>query len=246
MDSVPKLCRMSDDCQNYPRMPVTITSRSAGRQVGELSLGDDNESTHTDRLLQAAGMGDRSALSELVDMHRDYLRRVIELRLDAALRGRVDASDVVQETQIVATRRIEEFVQRRPTSFKLWLRGEAMQQLGAQRRRHLGAARRAVDRECRMSDASSQLIARNLIRGTPSKIIERKELAERVRQIIETLPEADREMLILRYVEELSNSEAAELLGIERATARQRHGRALKRLLSSMARSGLTGESRVD
>ncbi len=206
-------------------------------------MQSENETTGTDRLLREVGRGNRTAVNELIDLHRDYLRRVIELRLDQALRGRIDASDIIQETQMVATKRIDDFIERRPTSFKLWLRGEAMQQIGIQRRRHLGAARRSVERECSMSDASSLLIARNLIRGTPSKIVERKEFAERVRELVERLPETDREVLLLRYVEALSNGEAAELLGVDPATARKRHGRALKRLLSEMVQAGLADEN---
>ena len=63
-----------------------------------------------------------------------FERNVVALRLDPALQGRVDASDVLQETYIVVSKRITDFLQRRPTSFKLWLRGEAMQQIGMQRR----------------------------------------------------------------------------------------------------------------
>ncbi len=197
------------------------------------------ESEHTERLLQAAEHGDAVALGRLIDLHRDYLRRVVDLRIDRALRGRVDPSDVVQETQIAATQRIADFIERRPTSFKLWLRGEAMQQIVAQRRRHVAAARRSVDRECSISNVSSLLIARNLLHGTPSEAVERKELAERVRQLMENMPEKDREILTLRYVEELTNTEAAEVLKIHAAAARKRHGRAMKRLLEMIVESGL-------
>lgn len=209
----------------------------------DLILNIDTEGTES--LLEAAGRGDVSALGRLIDLHRDYLRRVVDLQIDPALRGRVDASDIVQETQMVATRRIDDFVQRRPTSFKLWLRGEALQQIVAQHRRHVAAARRSVDRECSMSDASSLLLARNLLHGTPSKIVERKELAERVRQILENLPETDREILSLRYVEELTNAEAAELLKIDPATARKRHGRAMKKLLEQLVASGLADSNEM-
>src|SRR6056297_3426888 len=90
-------------------------------------MASSDESDRTDRLLEAAEMGDESALNHLIEMHRDYLRRVVNLRMDQALRGRVDPSDIVQETQMVANKRMQDFLQRRPTSFKLWLRGEAIQ-----------------------------------------------------------------------------------------------------------------------
>jgi len=200
---------------------------------------ESNDSTRIEKLLLAAGNGDREALNRLVDTHRDYLRRVIELRMDNALRGRVDPSDIVQETQIVASKRIDEFIRRRPTSFKLWLRGEAMQQVGAQYRRHVQAARRSVRRECSISDASSVMLAKGLLAGTPSRVVEQKEMAQRVRAMVETMSETDREILLLRYVEQLSNAESADLLAIDPDTARKRHGRALKRLLIAMTEAGM-------
>ena len=205
----------------------------------ELFLPTEFDSQNTESLLRAAETGDQAALNELIDLHRSFLHRVVELRLDSALQGRVDASDIVQETQMVATRRISDFLQRRPTSFKLWLRGEAMQQIGMQRRRHFGAARRSVERECSISDASSLLIARNMLAGTPSKIVERREMAAKVRSLIEGMSELDREILVLRYIEDLNNTEAAELLEIDQATARKRHGRALKRFLELIIENGL-------
>ena len=199
-----------------------------------------DESLVTERLLSAAAQGNLSAVGELVDMHRDYLRRVIELQLDQALRGRVDASDIIQETHVVVTKRINDYIARRPTSFKLWLRGEAIQQIGAQRRRHVIAARRSVLRECEMSDASSLMIARSILQSSPSKKLETRETVAKIRQIIEGLPPTDREMILLRYVEALSNSEAAELLQIDPAAARKRHGRALRKLFELMVKHGLS------
>ena len=106
-------------------------------------------------------------------------------------------------------------------------------------RRHVKADRRSVRRECSISDASSMMLARGLLAGAPSKIAAEKEMAQRVRELVEELPEIAREILLLRYIEQLSNAEAAELLDIDPDTARKRHGRALKRLLAAMIESGL-------
>lgn len=198
-----------------------------------------SENNQTEALLLRVAEGDRSALNFLIETYRSYLRQVIDLRLDPALRGRVDPSDVVQETQIVASKRIEDFIERRPTSFKLWLRGEAMQQVAAHYRRHARAKQRSVHRECSVSNASSAMIARRLVSPTPSRIVAQQEMVEKVKASIQDLPENDREILLLRYVEELDNSEAAELLGIDPDTARKRHGRALKRFMVHLAKTGL-------
>lgn len=162
------------------------------------------------------------------------------MRMDPQLMTRVDASDVVQETQIVISKRINEFIQRRPTSFRLWIRRKVLEQLIDQRRRHLGAKKRSVLMERHMSDLSSIAIARNLLSNTPSKLLRRRELQEQIQVLIETLCDNDREMLSLRHAEGLENAEVAELLGIDSNTARQRYGRAVRRLHLLLAEHNIT------
>ena len=197
------------------------------------------DSTVTDRLLARLDQGDRSALESLVALHRVYLKRLIDLRMTDELRGRVDPSDVVQETQLVVSQRIDDFLRRRTTTFRIWLRRTAMEKLVDVRRQHL-AEKRSVRREVRLSDASSLAIAQQLLAGRPSEAMQRKELARQVRSAIQRLRELDREVLLLRYVEELSNAEVAELLDIDSATARKRHGRAIRRLGEQLSESGVS------
>lgn len=202
-----------------------------------------HDTVQTDRLLSAAAAGDQSALGSLVEMHRDYLYRVVDLRLQQEMRSRVDVSDIVQETQLVATKRIEDFVQRRPTSFRLWLRGEAIQQIGIEFRKHVLAQQRSVRRECALSEASGVLLARHFATMSPSAIVARKEFSDRVRDVVDQLPPTDREVVLLRYVEGLNNAEVAELLEIEPDAARKRHGRALRRLMAALNEQGLVRQT---
>ncbi len=88
-----------------------------------------NDSENTEHLLDRIEAGDESALDQLLDRHRDLLRRFIDMRLSPRLRARVDASDVVQEAQIELAKRIQEFLQRRPMPFHVWLRKTAYQNL---------------------------------------------------------------------------------------------------------------------
>src|SRR6185436_15518189 len=97
----------------------------------EMSGGDTCETTE---LLAAAGRGDLQAVNRLFSSHREYLKRVINIRLDQQLRGRIDPSDVVQETLVVANRRINDYLDRRPTTFRLWLRMTALEMLIDHRR----------------------------------------------------------------------------------------------------------------
>ena len=85
-------------------------------------MNPSSAGNETEHLLELVSQGDERALERLLAEHRPYLRRLIELRMEDGLQARVDPSDVVQETQIVVIRRIDEFLSRRPTSFRLWLR----------------------------------------------------------------------------------------------------------------------------
>lgn len=203
----------------------------------------DPDSTHTDRLIQQAIAGDTAAADQLFDNYRVYLRKVIDLRMDDELRVRVDPSDVVQQTQLVASQRMDDFLARRPTSFRIWLRRKALEQLVDIRRRHLTAAKRSVRREVMLSDRSSLAIARSLFLEAPSQRIRRQEQAERVRAAMRTLSERDREVLLLRHVEELSNREVAEVLQMDTGTASQCYGRALRRLREKLNDPRVSDES---
>jgi RNA polymerase sigma-70 factor (ECF subfamily) len=199
------------------------------------------DSEETGGLLRQVAAGDRQAYERLFARYQSYLLRVVEARLDPKVRARVDPSDVVQETQLEAFRRLPDYLAHRPMPFRLWLRKTAQERLLVVRRRHVEAARRAVGREAPLPERSSLLLARALLAGsTPSRRLGRQELACRVRQAVARLPEADQEILLLRAFEGLSNQEAACVLDLDPATASKRHGRALLRLQKLLAEGGLT------
>lgn len=189
-----------------------------------------NDSVETKQLLERIAAGDSAALDHLIESHRDYLKRVARMRIEPALAARVDESDIVQETQMVISRRIGDFIERRPTTLRLWMRQKLLEQLIDQRRRHVGAQKRSILREQHVSSVSSIAIARKLFSSTPSKILRRIELQEQVAELVEQLGNLDREILTLRHAEGLTNVEIADLLGIDPDTARKRHGRALRRV----------------
>jgi RNA polymerase sigma-70 factor (ECF subfamily) len=205
-------------------------------------LPDDSTDTHN--LLDQSGGGDRGAFERLFARHRPDLRRFIERRLDPHLRGRLDASDVVQETQLEAYRRLPDFLRRRPMPFHVWLRRTAYERLLMLRRQHVEAARRAVGREEPLPDRSSVLLARQFVPpgSTPSHQLSRRELVRQVQQALARLPEADREVLFMRNFEGLSYQEVASILDLDPAAARKRHGRALLRLHHLLVATGLKEE----
>jgi RNA polymerase sigma-70 factor (ECF subfamily) len=201
------------------------------------------DSAYTLDLLGRAERGDRAAVELLLAEYRESMRRFIDLHLDPAIRGRVDPSDVVQDAQLTVAHRLHDYLARRPMPFHLWVRRTAYERMLNTRNRHR-AARRDVKREVKPPDRSSVVLAESLIGSvaTPSAIAQAKEFAERFAAVIAELPDADREILLLRQVEDMPYEEVAVLLDIEETTARQRYGRALVRLKRRLSKSGLLGD----
>ncbi len=196
------------------------------------------DAMQTERLLERLAEGDEKALDEILEGHRDYLRRMLAVRIDADLRGRIDPSDLIQETQLVAVRRIDEFLETRPTSFKVWLRNKALDRLSDARRKHIGAQKRSVRREVALPEASSLALANSVQSQQPSDLVRRDELVQLTNRAMQCLSEADHSVLLLRHVEELSNAEAAEVLGISPDAASKRYGRAIVRLRTMLMQEG--------
>jgi RNA polymerase sigma-70 factor, ECF subfamily len=91
-------------------------------------------------LLSRAARGDDAALTELFSQFRQRLKRMVRLRLNDRLRGRVDASDVVQEAYLEVSRRLHDYLSNPQTPFFLWLRFITGRKLLDVHRRHLGGA----------------------------------------------------------------------------------------------------------
>jgi RNA polymerase sigma-70 factor (ECF subfamily) len=176
-------------------------------------------------------------LTELLAAHRERLCRIVALRMDRRLKGRIDASDVIQEAFLEATQRYEDFTRQPGQSFYLWLRFLTLQQLLIAARRHVSTQARAAGREVDLEAAvSSEISAVGLADvildsvTSPSEAAVRLERATQLQAALETMEPLDREVLVLRHFEHLSNAEAAQALDIQPGTASQRYFRALKKL----------------
>jgi RNA polymerase sigma-70 factor (subfamily 1) len=164
--------------------------------------------------------------------HQHYLLRFIELRLDPRLRVRLDPADVVQDAQMEAVRRLPRYLQQQPLPFRLWLRQLAHDRLLNPRRDHIGTARRSVTREVSLPDDSAAEFGGQLLAAgcNPSQRLSRQELAQRVREAMDRLSKSDREVLLLRHFEGLSNAEVAALLSLTPGAVSKRYGRSVLRL----------------
>ncbi len=194
------------------------------------------DSAETRDLLDRVEGDDPSAEGRLWERHREPLRRMIGLRLDRAVGRRVDASDVVQEVMLKASVRLADYLKNPSMPFHLWLRQIARDHVIDAHRKHRVAGARSVDREAptapSFADRSSiDLVAR--LRDpspTPAAAALRRELEGRFREAIDVLDELDREIILLRHFEQLSNGEAARALGLSEPAAGMRHLRALRKL----------------
>jgi RNA polymerase sigma-70 factor (ECF subfamily) len=190
-----------------------------------------------DDLLRQALAGDQRALAELFLRYRERLSKLVRLRLDRRMSGRIDVSDVLQETYLDVVRRFTEFAANPAVPFYLWVRALTGQRLIDLHRHHLGARMRDAGREVSLyrgalPQASTVSLAQNLLAGltSPTQAAVRAELQVKLQEALNSMDPVDREVVVLRHFEELSNADAAAVLGIETAAASKRYIRAIRRL----------------
>jgi RNA polymerase sigma-70 factor (ECF subfamily) len=207
-------------------------------------------SSGTVRLVGRLGAGDRRALAELFQRHRDRLKRMVELRLDARLQGRVDASDVLQNGFLDLEKGAESYLKDPRLPVFLWLRMVVSDRLTQYHRQYLGVGTHDVSREVSLyrsplPHASSAALAWMLLGRlrTPASAAVRAEQILQIQEAINSLEPLDREVVALRHFEQLSRAETAVVLGITEDAGAKRYIRALKKLKSILAAmpGGLSG-----
>ena len=192
--------------------------------------------SETKQLLRRARKGEDAAAERLFDVHRRMLRHMVALRMDVRMTARIDPSDVVQDALAEAARRFGEYLESGDEQFYPWLRQIAWERLVQLHRHHVQAQKRSVVREVapqwRLPDESIASLSRSIAANvpSPSATLVRAELQARVRATIEQLSQPDREVLVLRHLEQLSIAEVAAVLRISQAAAQSRYRRSLERL----------------
>ncbi len=204
-------------------------------------------------LLAQKQAGDDDAWNQLLDRHRKSLHRMVQLRLDRRIRQRVDVSDVLQDVMIEANRRIDRYLDNPIMDFHLWIRQIAKDRIIDAHRRHRVTKRRSVDREQApvfrgRIDHSTVNLAAQLPDSdiTPAAQAIRHEMALQTEAALELLPENDKNIILMRHHEQLSNGEAAVALDVSEAAASMRYLRALKKLRSLMIPEKDYQERRLD
>jgi RNA polymerase sigma-70 factor, ECF subfamily len=202
--------------------------------MGSLAMGNSGE---TDQLLRRVAQGDQQEWGALLQRHRERLRRMVDLRLDRRLHGRIDASDVIQEAYLEASARLPEYLRQPSMPFFLWLRYLTGQKLLELHRHHLGTQMRDAGREVSLyrgslPEASSAALTAQLLGHDtrPSEAAVRAERKIRLQEALNSMDALDREVLALRHFEHLNNAETAQALGLQESAASKRYIRALKKL----------------
>lgn len=197
------------------------------------------ENEKTKQLLADVKAGDDAAVNQLMDRHRESLRRMIQLRLDHKIQRRVDVSDVVQDVLIDAHRRLNDYLSNPCMSFHLWLRQIAKDRIIDAHRRHRESGKRSVDREQALAapgneDHSTRELAAQLCDPeiTPAAAAAQHEMTRLVEQAITQLDEQDYEIIVMRHYEQLSNQEVAQTLELSEPAASMRYLRAMRKLRS--------------
>ncbi len=202
----------------------------------------DEGTDSLDELLERIRGDDAEAVALVFAHYRDRLKRMVRLRLDRRLQGRVDPSDVLQEAYLDAASRAAEYAAKPEMPFFLWLRMVTGQRLLEIHRRHLQTKMRDAGQEVSLyggalPHANSMSLAAQLLGRltTASAAAMRAEMQVRLQEVLNAMDPIDREVLALRHFEELSNGEVATVLELSKAAASNRYIRALKRLKDDLS-----------
>jgi RNA polymerase sigma-70 factor (ECF subfamily) len=209
-------------------------------------------SSGTNQLLDRVQTLEPAALEDLFARHKERLRRMVRLRLDPRLRGRFDSTRVLQAVHQDVRRRISEYLNNPALPFFLWLRQVAGQRLAALREEHLGEKAAELGLEVSLyrgalPEVNSASLAAQLLGQATSatQAAARADMQIRLQDALNTMDSLDREILTLCHFEDLSNAEAASVLGMDAAETSQRYIRAVKSLKEILSRiPGLLGPRR--
>ncbi len=182
--------------------------------------------------LIAARAGNRQALGQLIEQVRDYLMLVADRELDDAVRAKVGASDVVQQTMLEAGRDLGRFRGDTPGELRSWLIRILRHNLTDVTREYRGTQRRDIGREIRVIDGGLDLVSKQ---RTASSICRRVEADAQLDRAMTQLPKQYQAAISLRHVSGLEWSEVGSRLGLSAEAARKIWARALAKLREQLA-----------
>jgi RNA polymerase sigma-70 factor, ECF subfamily len=195
--------------------------------------------TELAQLLSSARSGSREALGEALELCRQYLLAIANRQLNPALQGKGGASDIVQQTFLEAQRDFEQFGGTSLEELQAWLKRLLVHNVADFARGYQGTDKRRADREVALPGTSTSDAGGGLAADTrsPSAHAMAEEQAVRVRQVLDTLPEDYRQVILWRYQEEHSFAEIAQRMGRSENAVRKLWFRAIERLEEALGGS---------
>ncbi len=193
-------------------------------------------------LLDALRRGDAAAQGEVLLRYQPWLRLLARLQLESQLRGKLDPSDIVQQTLLEACRAFPQFRGRTEAELMAWLRQILVHVLAHEFRRYHGTQQRDVAREVSLEQSlaqSSQRLGELLAApGTsPSQQAIQHEQEVLLAEVLAHLPPDYREVIVLRHLEGLSHEQVAERMQRGTGAVRMLWVRALARLRQELDRA---------
>jgi RNA polymerase sigma-70 factor (ECF subfamily) len=185
-------------------------------------------------LLKQARLGDEAALGVLLELYRNYLRLVARSLIGTALRVKLEASDLVQETFLKASREFGQFAGTSEPELVAWLRRILVRNLANQVKYHRRQTRNHQRQESleQLLDRSSLSIQMALASSitSPSEQASQREQAVLLADALGRLPEDYREAFIRRTLEHVPFETIASDMGRSVGAVRMLWARAVKRL----------------
>jgi RNA polymerase sigma-70 factor (ECF subfamily) len=177
-----------------------------------------NDKSDWRRLLGHAKTGDSAAVGRLLEAYRPYLALLARLQISRRLQGKIDATDVVQDVFLEAHRNLMLFRGTCEAEFVAWLRQILSDRLTNLVRHYLGTKRRDIRLEREMAaaiDESSRVLDGSLVarQSSPSDRASRCEQAVLLADALSQIPDDQREVLVLRHLEELTFPDVAARMG---------------------------------
>jgi RNA polymerase sigma-70 factor (ECF subfamily) len=171
-----------------------------------------------EQLIQQARTNGDAVLGSLLDLYRNYLRLLAHVEIGRRLQGKVDASDLVQETFLEAHRHFAQFQGTSEPQLVAWLRQILASRVAQLLRHYFGTQARDIRLEQELAADlanSSRLLGAELVASlsSPSQQAARREQAVLLANALERLPEDYRQVIVLRHLEGLRFPEIAERLG---------------------------------